>query len=440
MKKKLFFRVGIIAILTLMMLTPLANSQINQGNQEYNDVYVIPISGDIYRSTYQFVKRTVDEIAPLRPAAIIFEIDTYGGLINEANNIKDVIVGIEVPTIAFVNNKAESAGVLITIANERIAMADRATIGSAETIPNTEKVMSLWLSWLRDTARFRGRDSELVQSMADRTIEIPGVVEQGRLLNLSAQEAIDLEFIDLVANDYESILRNFDIQYNRIKVVEMDLRTNIARVLTNPYIMTLLLALGFIGIIIEVLTPGFGAGGTVSLISFALFFGGNILAGNSTWGAIIIFIAGLLLVAIELVVPGFGIPGIGGIVAMFISIVLAMGSLERALVSILIALGLTAIAGFILIKYGYKNPYVDKIILSTKQENKEGYTSTLDKRGLLDATGIALTDLRPAGTIEVGDIRLDAVTEGQFIGRGSSIKIVKIEGYRVVVREYSSKQ
>ena len=111
------------------------------------DVYVIPIKGDITRASYNFLRDSLDKIVNNSTKAIIFEIDTYGGLISEAEKIKNLIIGLEVPTITFVNNKAESAGVLISIAGEKLVMAESSTIGSAETSPDTEKVLSMWRSF-----------------------------------------------------------------------------------------------------------------------------------------------------------------------------------------------------------------------------------------------------------------------------------------------------
>ena len=105
----------------------------------------------------------MDKVIKENPKAIIFEIDTYGGVIVEAEKIKNLIISSPVPTIAYVNNKAESAGVLIAIAADNVVVSNTATIGSAETIPNTEKVLSMWRGLLRDTAQYRNRDPEIIE-------------------------------------------------------------------------------------------------------------------------------------------------------------------------------------------------------------------------------------------------------------------------------------
>lgn len=421
-------------IIFFILLVFLSSSFVAYSEKE-RDVYVIPIKGQINNATYQFVRTNVDKVLKYKPAAIIFEIDTYGGFIASAIDIKDEIMKIDVPTISFVNNKAESAGVLITIAGEKIVMAEGSTIGSAETIPNTEKVMSMWVSTLKTVAELRGRDKELVAAMADKDIEIDGVVKRGELLNLSYKEAKKLGFADYVSNNYDDMLSYFNVNYNEVIKIETDLGTNIAKYIANPYISTLLITLGFLGLVIELFTPGFGAGGTLSLISFSLFFGGHIIAGSTGWGVIIIFLAGIALLLIEATIPGFGIPGIGGLVCIIASIILTTGSIEKAIFSLSIAIILTVILTVVLIKYGQKSPYLDKIVLRTKQKNEKGYVGVESKIEYLGKEGIAISLLRPAGIIEIEGNRIDAVSEGAFIEKGAKIKVIKVEGLKVIVRK-----
>jgi len=208
----------------------------------------------------------------------------------------------------------------------------------------------------------------------------------------------------------------------------------IVKILTNPYVSTILLTLGFIGMMIEIFTPGFGIGGIISIISFGLFFGGNMMAGNTEWTSIILFVAGMILLIVEGMVPGFGLPGISGIILVVIGLVLAMNSLQNALMAVSISIIITAIITVILVKYGHKKPYFDKIVLSTEQKNQEGYTSANSKIEYLGKEGIAITELRPSGIIEVEGKRMDALSEGNYISKGSKIKIGKVEGSKIIVR------
>lgn len=422
-------RIVFIAILILVvLLNQLAFAE------NFGDVFIIPIKGEINRATFNFISSTLNKVLEKNPAAIIFEIDTYGGLITETEKIKNLIMALDIPTISFVNNKAESAGVLLAISSEKLVMANSSTIGSAETIPDTEKVLSMWRSFLRDAAQQRGRDSNIIEAMADSDIYIEGISQKGKLLNLTGKEALELGVADLVSDSYEEILDNFNISYNSIVQVDESLELKFAKLLANSYISTLLITIGLIGFVIELFTPGFGIGGIISIISFGLFFAGNILAGNSQWTSLIIFVIGLILLVIEAISPGFGLPGISGIVLIVVGIVLAMGSIQSAIMSLSVAIILTAIITILLIKQGRKIEVFNKIVLSTKHDDEGGYFSAPPKYEYLDKEGIALTDLRPSGIIEIDEEKLDALSEGSYIQKGSKIKVVKVEGSKIIVR------
>lgn len=423
-------RLVVLSILILLLLSTIVFSN------STGDVYVVPIQGEINKATYNYLNSTLKEIKKGSPKAIIFEIDTYGGLIDQAERIKNLIIDLDVPTISYVNNKAESAGVLITLSSEKVVMANSSTIGSAETIPNTEKVLSMWRSFLRDVAQLRGRDPEIVEAMADTDVYIAGISERGKLLNLTSSEALELGICDLVSNDYDEMLKFFNIpQANMIKLEEgMELK--LAKILASPYMSTLLLTIGFVGMVIELFTPGFGIGGTISIIAFGLFFGGNIIAGNSQWTSLAIFVTGLILLIIEAIVPGFGLPGISGIILVIAGTILAMGTITSALVSLSIAIILTAIITILLIKLGHKSPHLEKIVLTTHQKDEEGYLSASTKEEYLGKEGMTVSELRPSGIIEIDGKRLDALSEGSFIPKETPIKIVRVEGSKIFVRRF----
>ncbi len=399
-------------------------------------VYVIPIKGEIGLAMEQYLEESISIAeADKDTAAIIIEIDTYGGLIKSTESMSSIIMRAKYPTISYVNTKAESAGVLLTISSDNIAMAPGSTIGSAEPIPNTEKTLSHWTSTLRTVAQEKGRDPELVAAMADASIVIPKVVDGGKLLNLTTRDADELGFTDAVADSHIEILEALDIDYTEIEVLEIPARVKMAQGLTNSYIMTLLLTLGFIGLVVEILTPGFGLGGTVSLIAFSLYFGGSILAGYAGLAVILIFITGVLLLLIEAFIPGFGIPGVGGIICIIGSIVLAADSVATAVVSLLISFILTGVAMFLILKYAPRSKHFDRIILATEMNREIGIRSTKNYEEYLNQIGTVTTFLRPSGTVDINGVLLDVVSEGAFIEVGTQIKVVGIEGRRIIVRK-----
>ena len=323
---------------------------------------------------------------------------------------------------------------MITISSEKVVMAESSTIGSAETIPNTEKVMSMWVSFLKDMAELRNRDPKIVTAMADKDVEIEGIKEKGKLLNINAREANKFGIADYISNSYEDMLEHFNINYSDVVKVEEGKGIKVAKFVTNPYVSTLLLTLGFVGMVIEIFTPGFGIGGIISLIGFGMFFGGNIMAGNSQWTSLVLFVIGLILLVIEGMVPGFGLPGISGIILIIAGIILAMDSFTGAIISLSVAIIVTTVISIVLIKYGYKSPLIGKAVLSKSQRNEDGYVSANPKAEFLNKEGIAITELRPTGIVDVDNHRIDALSEGNYIDKGSKIKVVKVEGSKIIVR------
>lgn len=399
------------------------------------DVYIVPINGEINRATSNYVRDVVKELnKKSNVEAIIFEIDTYGGVIDEAIKIKDTIISTNIPTISFVKNKAISAGVLISIASERLVMSPNATIGSAEPMPNTEKILSFWRSILRDTAQYRGRNPIIIEAMADKDIVVENINKTGKLINLTSQEALDHGIADYLAEDYSDLLGNFG--YGNVNIVEKKegLQIKLSKYISSPYLSSFLLTIGFVGMVVEILTPGFGLGGTISIIGFGLYFGGNILAGNSHWTSIILFVTGLLLLAVEGIVPGFGLPGISGILFVLLGVVLAMDSLGIALLSLSIAIIISTILTVILLKFGFRSKLLDHIVLSAEHKEDKGYLSSDSKDKYLNKEGISLTYLRPTGFVDLDGERVDVLSDEGFIAKGEEIKVVRTEGSKIFVR------
>lgn len=429
MKRKSIF--VIMILISIFIFSGLVN-----GNTNDKNVYVIPIEGEITPATYYYVKHNMDIVQKDPNAqAIVFEIDTYGGRIDSSEKISQLILNTDLHTISFVNTKAASAGVLLTISSNSIAMAPSATIGSAETVPNTEKVLSTWVALLRSVAQERGRDEKIVVAMADKYMALPGISDMGRLLNLTALDAQQLKFTDIIAEDHNQVLEILKIPYSNIVTAETTNGIRLANFANNPYVASILLTIGFVGFLAEIFIPGFGIAGTASLISFAIYFSGNVLAGNTGLSTIIIFLAGIILLITEAFIPGFGVAGLGGILCIVTSIFLASSSVTAALISILISLVSTIIIFIIILKYAPKNKHFDRLVLNTKLNKEKGYTSSVGYSQYLGKTGIVTTALRPSGTISVDGQLLDVVSQGQYIEKGQLVKVSKIEGRRIVVQK-----
>ena len=399
-------------------------------------VYLIPIKGEINDAVEAYVKKAVQEAEDANASKIIFEIDTYGGVVLSAIEISNTIMETPVSTVCYIKDNAISAGVIISISGDTVIANKSINIGSAETIPNEEKYLSTWVGKLRTVAERKERNADIIAGMADADVEIEGIKEKGKLLNLTAAQAYEHGIVDEIVDGRKGLFETLGLSDNDIIELQYDYRTNIARFTNSTVVSTLLITLGIIGLIGEVFTAGFGVLGSIGILSFALFFAGRVIAGHAGAGILILFAAGIVLLGIELTIPGFGVPGITGIVCIILSIIIGSSNPINAAISLSMAIVLSIITLIILFKYAPKNKLFDRLILSHEAKSDEGYVSyTSDKEILLGGTGEALTHLRPSGTMLLGDKRIDVVTEGDYIEKGTKLKIIAVEGSRIVVRK-----
>lgn len=398
-------------------------------------VYVISLDSEVNAGMLNYLKHGINEAESNNADLILIQIDTLGGRIDSAEAISREILGTRIRTASFVNTKAESAGVLLSISADDFYMAPASTIGSAEPIPNSEKTLSYWRSLLETTAERTGRDPQLVAAMADSAISIDGVVDEGRLLNLTTNKAMELEFIDGIANSRADIYTS--LGYENVNEVIVSKRTsdNIIGFISSAVVSQILLTAAFIGIVIEVITPGLGIGGLIGIVGFALFFAGSILSGSTTTFAVLIFVLGIVLLTIEVFIPGFGVFGIGGIIAIFGSIVMASSSTAQAIFSILIALVVTTIVIALIIKYIPKRNLSKTLFLDANLDKEGGFVSSKEVIELIGREGKSLTYLRPSGKIDIDGQIYDATTSGMYISKDTKVVVLNSVGSRLIVKE-----
>jgi len=153
-----------------------------------------------------------------------------------------------------------------------------------------------------------------------------------------------------------------------------------------------------------------------------------------TWWTAICFIAGFALVIFEMFSPGFGAPGITGIILLVLGIVFTARSLLDALVILLIILAILAIALSLVLHSAARGRLSRALVLTDSLESQSGYIGTEDLEYFLGKEGTTITILRPSGTADFDGVRLDVVSEGDFIPIGTKVKIIKVEGRKIVVR------
>ncbi len=427
-------RVAGSTVLLLFLLMGLLASGVAQAA----DVWVVPVRGTIEWGLAGFVQRAVGEAVEQGAGAILFEISTFGGRVDAATEIRDAIMSAPVPTIAYVTERAWSAGALIALAAEHLAMAPGSSIGAAEPRPAEEKTISAVRAEFEATAQGRGRDPEVAAAMVDQDIAIAGLVAEGKILTLSADHAVDIDFADFIAQSRQEVLRYLGYDRLGTRVLKATWAEKAAGFITLPVMSSLLLILGFAGLVLELLTPGFGVPGTIGIIGLVLFFGGRMIIGLAGWEEVFLFVTGFVLLLIEVfVIPGFGLVGLLGLASIFGSIVLSYASTEAGLVNLAVALMVTAFVVVIGWKRFRRSGAWERLVLKTvidKTASPDAEVPLPEGSELVEKLGTALTPLRPAGIVEIDGKRVDAVTEGEFVSRGSQIQVISMVGNRVVVK------
>jgi membrane-bound serine protease (ClpP class) len=400
--------------------------------------YVIPVEGEIDKPLATFIERSFDQAEREGASGVVLFVDTPGGRVDAAIEISDRILASTLPTLAVVKN-AFSAGALISLSARQVLMLPGSEIGAALPITASpisaptaadRKFISALRGKFRSVAETRKRPVNVVEAMVDPDIVIPGLNSKGEVLTLTAKKAVELKVADGEVASLQAGLEKagFNSQTQRL---EPGTQVRAARFLTNPTIAAILLAVGVLGLIIEFFTPGTFVPGLIGLISLGLYFAGGLLAGLSGPWQVVLFFAGVLLVLFELfIAPGFGVPGVIGILLLMASVYLTFGTESLAVGAysvIILAVGL-----FVLFRFFPRTRVGRGLVLEGAISETAPPRSELE--GFMGAIGTALTDLRPAGTVQFGERRVDVVTQGEYIAKGESVRVMQIEGVRVVVK------
>lgn len=406
-------------------------------------VYRVPVESTVDNGLVSFLENALNTAEKNHADLVILEINTPGGAVDAAGRIAKLLTDTPVKTVAYIDNRALSAGAYIALNADEIYMVPSATMGSAAVIDSAgntadKKAQSYWLAAMATAAEQNGRNPIYAKAMADPNINLPEYgAEKGKLLTFTADQAKKAGYSEGTVSNRKELYRTLGIQNADIRSIQESFSEKLARFLTNPYVVPLLLTIAGVGIVIEIFSTGLIFPGLIGVLSLVLFFYGHLVAGTTGYESLILFLIGVALLIFEMFIPG-GIVGTLGIAAVIGSLFLASENIVNMAISLLIALIVTISVVILLVKvFGKKMKFFRKIILNDSTNTEQGYVSNPDRKDLLGETGETLTDLRPSGTVVINDERIDVVSEGSFILKGKSVKVVKVEGARIVVREVS---
>jgi len=425
--------------LLLMSIPNVINAEDNEG--EGNLVYIVPVENEVERGLEAFLDRATQEAMNEGANHIIFEIDTPGGAVDAAGKIASILQNLEIPSTSFIINEALSAGSYIALNTDYIYMKPHATMGASGVITQDgtaadKKAQSAWLAAMKSAAESKGRDPLYAAAMADPDIDLPDYgAGEGEFLTLGPEAAVEVNYAEGIVQNRTELLHELGLSGATIVETETTLAEEAARFLTNPIVIPILLSIASLGLIVELYSPGFGVPGIMGLLALVLFFYGHIIAGLAGMEAIILLVLGIILIIVEFFVAG-GILGLLGIGAVVGSLFLSGADLGHMSLSIAIALIIAIAAAIILFKWiGMDKGIFRHIILRESATTEHGYVSSENRLELIGLIGTTVTPLRPSGTAVFGGERLDVVSEGGFIDVNAQVKVVKVEGIRIVVRE-----
>ena len=454
MKKHILF----LALLVAMLSNGFANN---------SKVLILKIMDNIDPRMWHYVDLGFKKAEADSISTVILHMDTYGGAVADAENIVKRIQRFNGTTIVYIDSKAASAGSFISVACDSIFMSKDATIGASTVVDQNgtvlpEKIQSHMRSRFKAVAESHGGDTLVVDG--DTLFKYhrdPGIAQgfvgfglqtdSAKVFSFSAGEAIQKGFCEGIVSDIDGLVGRLGFSENDVVEYELDPENSVIAFFINPVVKSILIMMILGGVYMEMKTPGFGIPISVALLGVVGYFVPDYLHGLLEAWELLIFIIGLILIAVEIfVIPGFGFVGITGIVFMMTGFMFSMignvgfdfrpvskGALQSAfgVISVSIFAGsiFLVLLGMILIK---SNRFKSFTVQGSIDKNAAGIDKA-DKYSLDGKEGEAVTDLRPSGRIRIGDELYDAITQGGFISKGESIRVLERKGISLLVKKNS---
>lgn len=419
-------------------------------------VFLMKLDADIDPRTNRYTELALEDAIERNADYVVIEMDTYGGALNDADDIRTRVLEFERPIYVYINKDAASAGALISIACDSIYMAKGASIGAATVVTQDgaaapDKYQSYMRSIMRSTAEANGRDPKIAEAMVDQDVEVDSISTEGKVITFSTSEAIKHGFCEAKVAGLEEIMHRSGVTDYNLFEYELTASDKIIDIFINPFVSGILILVILGGIYFELQTPGVGFPILAALIALILYFTPYYLNGLAANWEIVIFFLGVVLLALEIfVIPGFGVAGISGISMMVASLILVMLNNDwfdfsfvptGAVTTAVLVTFLGLIGAFIVMFIGgvrlVDSQLFKNIALETTLDKSAGYTSNFKKESFIGKTGIAYTILRPSGKVEIDDEIYDAYTRGGYIEQGTKVEVIAEEGTSLKVKDIS---
>ncbi|MEQ8552284.1 MAG: NfeD family protein [Cyclobacteriaceae bacterium] len=413
------------------------------------------VQANIDPRTNRYTELGLDHAREIGADYVILELDTYGGALNDADEIRTRILEFEIPVYAYINKDAASAGALISIACDSIYMARGSSIGAATVVTQDgtaapDKYQSYMRSIMRSTAEAQGRNPKIAEGMVDEDIEVDSIATEGKVITFSVSEAIKWGFCEAEVTGIDDIMKRSAVEDYELVEFTLDWSEKVIALFLNPFISGILILIIIGGIYFELQTPGVGFPILASVVATILYFIPYYLNGLAENWEIAVFVVGIVLIAVEVfVLPGFGVAGIAGLIATIGALILVMLNNDafdfsfvdpKEIFYAISSTGLALLGSIILMFFGgirlTNTQFFKKIALVDIQDKEAGYTSSFYKeKTLVGKQGTAYTNLRPSGKVMIDGEIYDAYTRGNYIAEQSPIEVISDEGTSLKVKE-----
>lgn len=419
-----------------------------------NPVFVMPIETEIDNSALHHFRRGLQQAREHKADMLIVKLNTYGGALDAADSIRTTLLKLDIPTVAFVDVNAASAGALIALACDSVYMADGASMGSATVVngagePMPEKYQSYMSTIMRATAEHHGRKAVGDSTIWRRNPSIAAsMVNPEESVSLTSRQALECAYADGIANSINDVLADLGRAGAPVEYYQSSLSDNILGFLSNAAVRAILVMLILGGIYMEMHTPGLGVAAAVASTAAILYFLPMFITGTVPAWVLVSLIIGIILIQLELfVIPGFGICGISGIIAVTAALIGGMTSNDavsgfdiaavgKSLAVVGTGCALAVAAVWYLTSSKGPKRLRRHTELMTELSNADGFVGVdMSPARFVGQSARSVTVLRPAGKIEIGHEIFDAVSTGPFIAADRKVKVVKYENAQLYVTE-----
>lgn len=432
-------------ILAICLLSIITYTLFSQANEK---VLVFEMQDEVAPPLWHKMKKAFQTAEEQEASLIVLDMNTYGGLLETADSMRSRILHSKIPVYVFINNNAASAGALISIACDSIYMVQGASIGAATVVHQTgeaapDKYQSYMRAMMRATAEAKGRNPQIAEAMVDPSVFIPELIDSTKVLTFTSSEAMKYGYCDAEVKNIDEVFARAGLEEPQVIKPKYSWIDYVIGFLVNPIVSSILIMIIIGGIYFELQTPGVGFPLIAAIIGAVLYFAPLYLEGLATYWEIALFILGLVLLLIEIfAIPGFGFVGIAGIICIVVGLTLSMvdivsipdmsGVLSAAfrafgLVVFSAAIGLFG-SVFLAKKLIGDTKVFGRVALKSVQESEQGYTvATKEYISMKGQEGIAFSDLRPSGKVEIDNNIYEAQAIAGYIQRGDKIKVVHYE-------------